>query len=566
MAAVLQIKEPCPDCERIYVLPRHILFALPLALASAAAAQTASAPDFSADRFRSHVSFLADDLMEGRDTGSRGYGIAANYVASQFEGLGLGPGGENGSWFQKVALRTASLPESKPSLTISGPAGTQQWLSGTDVLMGPSVYEKSQIIEAPVVFVGYGLDAPDQGLDDYKGLDVRGKIVAVLTGTPSNIPSEVGAHLNGEKAAMAARRGAIGMLTVSTEVSDKAASWEIRRRHAGGTTMTWVGKDGEPLNESPGIRATARLNTPAAAALFAGAGRSYAAVRAEAAVAKARPKGFPLKSRVRIQRTSLWTDTSSPNVVGVLQGSDPLLRDEYVVLMGHLDHIGMVDGAKAGEDAVNNGAIDNAAGIATMIEAARAFSESGQRPRRSIMFIALTGEEKGLLGSDYFARNPTVPIGRIAAVVNLDMPLLLYDFTDVIAFGAEHSTVARSVANAARSMGVALSPDPMPEENVFVRSDHYMFVKQGVPSIMLATGYANGGKTKWREFLTGNYHNVGDDLTQPINWQAGARYARLNYLISRELADASERPLWYKGNVFGDIYAPKAPRAAPPAR
>jgi hypothetical protein len=538
---------------------------LPLAVAGAALAQEPATPDFSADRFRSHVTFLADDLMEGRDTGSRGYAIAANYVASQFEGLGLKPGGDNQGWFQQVRLRTTRLSDTKPTLEISGPAGTRSWENATEVLMGPSAMQQEQQVSAPVVFVGYGLDAPRQGLNDYKGLDVRGKVVAVLSGTPRDVPSELAAHLGSEKVKMASEHGAIGMITVGTALADKTVPWETRLRFAGGTNMVWVGPDGKPLDEAPNIRFTSRLNTAAAEALFAGARKSYAAIRREAENGKARPKGFPLKTSVRFQRSTLWDEATSPNVVGVLPGSDPALRDEYVILMGHLDHIGLKDGAKPGEDAINNGAIDNAAGIATMLEAARAFTQSGQAPRRSIIFLAVTGEEKGLIGADYYARNPTVPLGKITAVVNLDMPLLLYDFTDVVAFGAEHSTVAQTVAAAAQSMGIALSPDPMPEENVFVRSDHYMFVQQGVPSILLATGFANGGEAKWKEFLSGNYHNVDDEISQPINWQAGAKYARLNYLIARELADADRRPLWYRGNFFGNIYAPDAPKAPPAA-
>jgi Zn-dependent M28 family amino/carboxypeptidase len=267
---------------------------------------------------------------------------------------------------------------------------------------------------------------------------------------------------------------------------------------------------------------------------------------------------------MRIKRDSSWTDITGREVIAILPGSDPKLASEYVVLMGHLDHLGVKANAKAGEDRIFNGALDNAAGIATMLEAARAFVQAGYRPRRSIMFIANTAEEKGLLGSDYFAHNSTVPIGNIAAVVDLDMPLLLYDFTDVVAFGAEHSTVADAVARAAREMNVALSPDPMPEQHIFVRSDHYSFVKQGVPAVLLMTGFANGGEAQWSAFLNGAYHNVNDDMKQPIHWQQGARYARLNYLISRELADTDERPRWYRDDFFGDVYAPQAPKARRP--
>lgn len=537
-----------------------------LLIAASAAAEPAREADFSGDRFRAHVAFLSDDLLEGRDSGSRGYDIAAAYVASQFEALGLKPGGEGGGWYQPVPLRSSVLAQPPASVTIIGPKVSKSWPTGTDVLIGPSAFQLKQDLTASVVFVGYGMEAPDQKLDDYRGLDVRGKIVAVLSGAPADVPSELGAYLADQKAAVAARHGAVGIVTVDTKVSAEAFPWEIRVRRSGRARMDWLERTGVPFDESPGLHAGASLNAPAADALFAGAARSYAEVRAEAERPNARPRGFPLRTKVRIKRTSRWTEVAGREVIGILPGSDPKLAAEYVVLMGHLDHLGVKADAKPGEDRIYNGALDNAAGIATMLEAARAFVQAGERPRRSIMFIANTAEEKGLLGSDYFAHYPTVPIGSIAAVVDLDMPLLLYDFTDVVAFGAEHSTMGEAVARAAREMNVALSPDPMPEQNIFVRSDHYSFVKKGVPAVLLATGFANGGEAQWRGFLSGAYHNVNDDMRQPIHWQAGARYARLNYLISRELADADQQPRWYQGDFFGDLYAPNQPRAPRPAR
>jgi Zn-dependent M28 family amino/carboxypeptidase len=332
-------------------------------------------------------------------------------------------------------------------------------------------------------------------------------------------------------------------------------------RRGGRPTLAWVGPNGQP--GEAGARFNAYLSDTAAAALFAGAPRSFADVRAEVDRG-ADPKGFALAAQLRVERQTKWTTIRSPEVIGMLPGTDPKLKDQYVILMGHLDHLGMRP-AKAGEDGIYNGALDNAAGVATMLEAARAFATSADKPRRSILFIANTGEEKGLLGASYFASNPTVPVGRIAAAVDLDMPLLLYRFTDVIAFGADHSTVGEAVRKAAGEMGVGLSPDPMPEENIFVRSDHYEFVKEGVPAIMLATGWANGGAQKWKAFLSGAYHHPNDDLSQPIDWDSGARFARLNYLIARELADSPRRPLWYKGDYFGDAFAPGQPRAARPA-
>jgi hypothetical protein len=534
--------------------------ALGLLLAAPASAQPD--PLFSADRFRAHVAFLADDALEGRDTGSRGEAAAAAYVASQFIGLGLRPGGDNGGWYQQVRFRSTSLTGG--ALTISGPAGTRRWANGSDVILFPSFTAEQSDVAAAAVFVGFGLDAPAQGLDDYAGLDVRGKIVVLLAGMPTGLPSELAAFLGDQKAAMAVRRGAVGVIQIYTDRYAAMVPWDLAVPFGAQPATTWLDPAGTP-SVAAAADVSAFLNDPAAASLFGGAPRSYAQVRAEAARAGARPRGFPLIARVRMQRTSAWTATTSRQVIGLLPGTDPALRDEHVVLMGHLDHLGVRADAASGADNIYNGALDNAAGIATMLEAARAFAESGARPRRSILFMANTGEEKGLLGAASFADHPTVPIGSIVAAVDLDMPVLLYDFTDVIAFGADHSTVAETVARAARQMGVAVSPDPMPEQNLFVRSDHYEFVKRGVPAILLATGFANGGEAQWQIFLGGRYHQVNDDTRQPINWEAGARYARLNYLIARALADADARPLWYRGDFFGDRFAPGQPRAERPA-
>lgn len=253
----------------------------------------------------------------------------------------------------------------------------------------------------------------------------------------------------------------------------------------------------------------------------------------------------------------------APNVIGILPGADPVLKNEYVVLSAHLDHVG-TDPKRAGDN-IFNGAMDNASGVATMLETARAFAESRQRPRRSILFVALAGEEMGLLGSSHLARNPVVGSGKIVADVNLDMPILLYDFQDVIAYGGEHSTMGEITARAGAKMGVSATPDPMPEEDFFERSDHYSFVKVGVPSIFLMTGFKNGGEKAFRTFLAKNYHQPSDQTDLPFNWEAGAKFARLNYLIAREVADAPEAPRWYEGNRYGDRFAKGAPRAPWPA-
>ncbi|MEZ0497352.1 M20/M25/M40 family metallo-hydrolase [Sphingomonas sp. IW22] len=229
----------------------------------------------------------------------------------------------------------------------------------------------------------------------------------------------------------------------------------------------------------------------------------------------------------------------------------------------HLDHVGTGGHAK-GDDKVFNGAMDNAAGVATMLEAARAFTQAGEKPKRTILFAAVTSEEDGLLGSQYLAKHP-LPGVKVTSVVNLDMPVLLYDFTDVVAFGAEHSTMGPIVAKATSDMGIKLSPDPMPEENLFTRSDHYRFVTEGVPSVFLVTGFANGGEKAFKDFLATNYHKPSDEVSLPFNWGAGAKFAKVNYNIARALADAPTAPVWYDDSEFGKLYAADAAKAERPA-
>jgi hypothetical protein len=522
-----------------------------LATASVHAAPIAPADPGSIRRVRADVEFLASDGLEGRDTGSKGYGIAADYVASQFRAIGLEPGGENGGWFQQVPFRRASF--ARPPVLSLGIGGQRVALEqGKDVSLRPSVTEKALRENAGFVFVGYGLKDARYRFDDYRGLNLKGKIAVALEGTPNGLPSEIEAHLNASKAIMAAQAGAVGFIEVSRKASGQGGF-----RRAGRPVIDWVDSSGRAGSTPPGLKQRLSLSEEIAGRLFEGAPRSLASVRADAKG----PRGFALRPTLSVDAENKWEDFTSPEVIGMMKGSDPTLAAEHVVLMGHLDHLGMRLDGKPGEDVIYNGALDNAAGVATMLEAARLFAAQPVRPKRSVIFIANTGEERGLLGADYYANHPTVPASSIVGLVDLDMPLLLYPFTDVTAFGAEHSTVGAMVAEAGASMGISVAPDPMPEEAIFTRSDHYMFVRQGVPAVLLMTGHANGGKEIWNSWLSKIYHSPQDDLKQAINWDAGARYADLNYRIARAMADAPVRPMWLQGDYFGDLFDPKGPRA-----
>jgi hypothetical protein len=530
-----------------------------LPIAAAASAQSApTAGEFTPQAFRSHVAFLADDVLQGRNSGEQGYEVAARYVATRFEALGLQPA-VKGNWYQQVPFVQASLV-SPPKMTI----GARTFTHGQEIIVRPSPAEERQSIEAPVVFAGYGLDLPKQGFNDYKGLDVRGKIVAVLGGFPKGTPSEMGAHLNAEKARMAQERGAIGVITLLTREDIGRRPFTRRVEMAREPVIAWLDpKEQQPFLQAPKIRLAATLDTPAAEALFAGARRSLSDVLAEAERSGGRPRGFALKQRVGFERQSQMQRIQSPNVLAVLPGSDPKLADEFVLLMAHLDHVG-TDPTREG-DKIFNGAMDNATGIATMLEVARAMAQSPTRPKRSILFAAVTAEEDGLLGSQYLARNPVVD-GKVVGVVNLDMPVLLYDFTDVIAFGSEHSTLGPIVQRAAARMNVALSPDPLPQEGLFTRSDHYRFVQEGIPSVFLMTGFQGPGKEAFTGFLATHYHKPSDDLALPIDWKAGAKFAQINYLIANEIANAPDRPRWYADSFFGQTVAAGQQKAKRQAR
>jgi len=531
----------------------------PLALILAAAAPAPQPVDpVAAQRVRADVEFLASDLLEGRDTGSKGYEIGASYVASQFRAIGLTPGGTDGGWYEQVPFRkTSHASAPTASVVLSGKA--LSLAPGKDIAVRPSLTQQQRSIDVPLVFAGHGISDPRLGIDDYAGLDVRGKIVVAFEGAPEGLPSEVSAHLNSYKSIVAAGKGAAGLIEVSgtgTRPGFNLLSYYDR------PIMDWVDPTGNTQSQSTKLPLIAAISKDVAEKLFKSAGKDFAATMA-AARKPGTLRGFTVPARLKLVDRMSWHDFTSPEVIGVLPGSDPALKDEYVVLMGHLDHLGVKADAKPGEDAIYNGALDNAAGVATMLEAAREFVASGKPPRRSVLFIANTGEEKGLRGADYFAAHPTVPKDQIVSVVDLDMPMLLYPFTDIVAFGGDHSTVARTIADAAKSMGVSVSQDPMPEEAIFVRSDHYRFVTRGIPGILLMTGYANGGEPKWKDFFAKHYHKPTDDLSQAILWDQGARYAELNYRISRALADADQRPLWYQGDYFGDTFAPGQPRAQP---
>ena len=518
-----------------------------LALAPATRAQTAPAalPDDQA-QMKAHVLFLASDAMRGREAASPEYAIAAEYVAAQFFAAGLVPAGQDGGYLQKVPLVAYRAADHGDVVLTRKGAGPQPLLFGEDFTPGAVASAARTTLDAPVVFVGHGIVAPRYKRDDYAGVDVRGKIVAFFAGAPASFQSEERAHFQSgaTKAAIAAAHGAVGTILLTRgALPPEGGAWDRAR-------TTWAKADG--TGDMAGVPQLATLSATGAAKLFAGAKVPWKAILAKGTDAEARFAAEPLGARLAVALRTAFEPGTSANVAGMIRGSDPTLGKEVVVLSAHLDHLGVKAEGKG--DLIYNGAEDNAVGIAALIEEAKRFKASGKPPRRSILFLAVTAEEKGLVGSDYFARHPTVPIKSIVADVNLDMPILSYPFEDMTVFGADRSTLGPIVAKAVGTLGVTMSPDPDPAQGIFVRSDHYRFVQQGVPSVFLWPGQKGPGKAATAEFFAHRYHQPSDDLSQPIDWAQGIRFVNANYAIAREIADGDARPRWNKGDFFGLLY------------
>jgi len=502
-------------------------------------------------RVRAHIEFLADDLLEGREAGTRGYDVAARYVATMLRTYGLEPAGDAGTFFQSVPLRESRLIDGEIRVQPEGGAPLALRLT-EDAVVVPSPLHENVQVAAPAVYVGFGVTAPKMNYDDYAGVDVRGKVAVMLSDAPSRFSTELRAHYASTEGKLrnAVEHGALGVVHIALPEYHKRYSWTQSVTFFGGPQVTTVGSD------TPQLQGRAYLSGPATEKLFAQSPIPLAQVFA--AAEKGTPRAFELPAIVTIETSSEHRSLASANVVGMLKGRDASLASSYVVLTAHLDHVGV--GAPINGDAIYNGAYDNATGCAVMLEVARRFATGRLRPRRSILVVFVTAEEKGLVGSDYFARNPTVPAASMVANVNLDMPLLQWPIADVVAFGAENSTLENVVQRAAKGAGLTMAPDPLPQENLFVRSDQYSLVKQGVPAVFLMPAFGskdpkkNGGEI-FSSFLATHYHKPSDDLSLPMDSEAVAAFTQANYLIALAIADDPVPPAWKPGNFFGETFS-----------
>jgi hypothetical protein len=490
-----------------------------------------------------HIQFLASDELAGRETGSEGHRLAAQYVANAFQQAGLKPAGTRG-FFQAVRFVSRKVVEERSSLAIVRNGKEDPIVLGEEATLGMSI-EHAPRTEAPLVFVGYGLTVPEMKYDDLAGLDLRGKVAVLLSGSPSDIPGPLRAHYQSVRWQFLKRAGVIGVIGIQNPIGQDVP-WERSRLARLRPSLSLADAT---LEENQGQQLAVSFNNAKAEKLFVDTGHSFADIMKLALAGKALPR-FAIPATVRANVAFEKRTLESQNVVGMLPGTDPKLRNEYVVISAHLDHVGK--GEPINNDPIYNGAMDNASGTATLIEAARAFSEKKQRFRRSVVFLAVTAEEHGLKGSKYYAAHPTVPAGGIIANINIDMFLPLFPFRSFIVQGFEESNLAEDLQRVASSVGVEVLPDPEPERRAFVRSDQYSFIRRGVPSISLKVGFIKDSPEheivkRWRR---DRYHAPSDDLAQPIDFEAAAKFNEAYLRVVESVANRSERPRWNADSFF----------------
>jgi Zn-dependent M28 family amino/carboxypeptidase len=514
-----------------------------------------------ADAIRAHMRFLSSSLLKGREPGTPGYAISAEYIAAELEAIGIRPAGTSGSWFQPIRFRRSAPVASGISFRAIRDGQSATLTYGTDYITGGLASATDLSVDAPLAFVGFGVTAPEFAHDDYAGIDVRGKVVVTIFGAPTRFGASERAYFSdgAVKARTAIAHGATGILTMLSPEDRKRWAWNWMAPQIEAGDMNWLDEAGVPHDAFPELRGWVALSPSGAERIFAGAPKTLDQVFAAARAGEA--QAFALPSRVQIHTVSRHTSVDSPNVVGVRQGSDPQLRQEFVVYTAHLDHLGLCPPVKG--DNVCHGACDNASGAAALLEVARAFAALPQPPRRSVLFVFVTGEELGLLGSDYFARHPTVPIAGIVANINIDGAAgLLYPLRDVVALGAEHSSLNQVIVETAGRMGYEVSPDPMPEEAFFIRVDGYSFAQQGVPPVSIFDGFKStdpkvDGKAAQEKWLTTVYHTPADNMEQVLDYASAAKSTRLQFLVGHEIAQRTPRPTWNANDFFGTKFAGK---------
>jgi len=545
---------------------RKILFLCAfIALTHTSFGQITSAAEMAVNQIKpSHIkadmTYLADDLLQGRQPGTNGFALASKYVETQFIAMGLLPGVDGKSYVQPVPLKKGIVDESQSSMSLITKGKSEELQYDEDFMLHPNLVSSPAEVSAPLVFVGYGVHAPELGYDDYQKIDVKNKIVVYFNQAPESFPSNERAYFSSGavKYEEAVKRGAIGAISMQPP-GDQRTSWEASTRRSKQGASRWADKQGKAQNTFEELKVTATFNPERAEKLFANSGKKMDVVLAS--IKGNKPISFSLNMEAKMKVVTNTTIIQSSNLIGVIPGSDPVLKNEYVVYVGHVDHFGI--GVPVNGDSIYNGAHDNASGTSILLEIARTFKRLPEPTKRSIIIAVVTGEESGLLGSDYFANNPTVPKGSIVANFSIDMPFFFHPVLDIVPYGAQHSSLAKPLSVTAKYLNIGIGPDPFPEQVVFIRSDHYSFIKKGIPSLFIKSGFKSVPEDKvdwsvedvaWRRTT---YHTPKDDMTQAFNFDGAATHVKVNFLTGFQVANDPERPDWNTGDFFGGKFSKK---------
>ena len=516
---------------------------------SMAHAQTDGAPSrITAQEIDAHLRFLASDLLEGRAPATRGGRIAEEYIATQLQAFGVKPGVGDSSYFQRVPIDVVKADPATIRVVASGKANANLRFTD-DVVVWPGSATDASNARGELVFVGYGAVAPEYKWDDFKNTDVRGKILLVLVNDPPAPASEP--NLFGGKAMTyygrwtykyeeAERRGAAGMLIVHT-TGPAGYPWHVVV-NSNSTEHRLLLRDPKA---PPPIGVRGWITDSAATALLAQAGLNMAQLRQQAESRDSRPVSTGIIIDASMKNS--LQHMSANNVVGVVRGIDPKVRDEYVAYSAHWDHFGI--GPVVNGDSIYNGAVDNASGVATVLAIAHAAAE-GVKPRRSQLFIFVTAEESGLLGSAYFSEHPTVPASKIIAALNMDVVNVNGRVKDLNVMGDNKSSLGPTLAEMVRAQGIRLSPDAHPEAGHFYRSDHFSFAKAGIPAISIGPGVdyvgrpAGWGQKQAEDWTAHNYHQPSDEYRSDFDLTGAAQLGDIVYRLGVALGNAERVPTW----------------------
>ncbi len=507
-------------------------------------AAVAAVPDWDAlgKAWWAHIQYLADDKLEGRGTGSEGFAKAAAYVSDQFQKAGLQPAGEHG-YFQTVTFNVLQLDEPNSSLEFIRDGKSEPIKFGEEGFLNPT--PNAAPVEAAAVFIGYGLKIPGQHIDDFAGVDLKGKIAVYVTGGPSAIPASVKAHYSSSEAR---RKNLNEAGAVGTVVIPNPLAQEVPWSRVAGARFSERMELQDLRGGAPPLKFGMTMDPIYADKLLAGSGHTFQEISSMLGTEKALPH-FPLAVIIRARTGVKRSTAQSQNLAGVLPGSDPALKNEYVVISAHLDHLGIGDPVNG--DKIYNGAMDDASGVASAIEIAKAMRSSNAKPKRSILFLVVTAEEKGLLGSEFYASHPTVK-GPIIADINMDMPLPLFPLKYLEVQGLDESTLGDDVTTVAKEAGVVTQADKQPDHVRFIRSDQYSFIKKGVPSLAFKFGWLPGTPEEklFNDWYKERYHGVKDDVDQPVDAAAAAQFNAILEKLALRVADAGSRPSWKPDSFF----------------